>query len=259
MSEIPLKQILAMRACPRAWAAKNLLRLPDPKNQYAQEGIDFHAACEAYLRTGSFDFDQRTRSPEGEWSSRRIAVGPESHLGKLAKAAVAFAPVGALAEMNQAFDLFGRSTTCHIDVLWPDWSEFGDWKSSSGYRELSKNTLPNDMQANFQAFGMMQGSGQRSMKGAWVYANKKTYRARAVLGEFSRADCEDFLRREALPAIQLIELFRELHDQGKLTELKQVPHDLTACEGTGKFCNYLGHCRFQPSTGATLLQLRSHK
>lgn len=259
MQPLSLKQIIAFAACPRQHSAKWFFNLPDPKNVYAQEGIDFHAACEAWLKTKRFDFNRRNRSPEGVWSSEAVAVPPESHLGKLASAAVAFAPQGALPELNQAFDLFGRTVECHIDCLWPDWSEFADWKSSGGYRELTDATLHDDMQANFQAYGMMVGSGQESIKGLWLYVDKRTYKPRPARGLFKRSECEAFLREKALPVIELIELFAGLSAKGALPELAAVPHDITACGGTGRFCNFLGHCRMQPSRIVTLAQLRAHQ
>lgn len=259
MSEISLKQVLAFRACPRQWAAKFLFNHPDPKHPNAQLGIDVHASAEAYLKTGCFDFDQRTRSPEGVWSSKRVVVPPESHLGKLARACVAFAPPGARPELVQTFDLFGRTVNARVDCVWPDWSKFADWKSSGGYGELSIKTLPLDVQANWQSHGMMVGSGREQIDGLWVYVSKKTYRPNPVEGSFQRSQTEAFLRREALPAMQLIELFRELHDQGKLHSLQQMPHDITACDGTGRFCSFLGFCQFKPSTGAQLVQLRNHQ
>jgi hypothetical protein len=256
VSEISLKQIISFRSCPRQWAAKFLFRLPDPKHPNAQLGIDVHAAAEAYLKTGRFDFVRWNRDKQVE---ERVQVSPESHLGKLAKACVAFAPPGALPELVQAFDLFGRTVNARVDCVWPDWSEFADWKSSSGYGELSPKTLPTDVQANWQSHGVMVGSGRQEIAGLWVYADKKTYKARPVQGTFRLAETEAFLRREVLPAMQMIELFRELHDSGRFHRLDQMPHDMTACDGRGKFCSFLGHCQLKPSTGATLAQLRAHK
>jgi hypothetical protein len=254
-----IKQILAFQACPRGWAAKNLFACDDPKNAFAQDGIDGHAACESWLKSRSFNFERRTKGFDGVWRSEAVTVTPESHIGKLAKAAVAFAPEGALPEMDQAFELFGRPVECHIDCLWPDWSEFADWKFTSGYRDLTEATLQQDVQAHFQSYGMCKGSGQASIKGLWVYVNKKTYKAKPVRGAFSKDASEAWLRERVLPTMQLIELFSDLHERGLLTNLQQVPHDITACDGTGRFCNFLGRCQMKPSTGATLLQLRSHK
>ena len=60
-------------------------------------------------------------------------------------------------------------------------------------------------------------------------------------------------------AHDLIELFRELHDKGQMQTLQQMPHDIIACDGIGRFCSFLGHCQMKPSTGALLSQLRNHK
>lgn len=218
-----------------------------------------HAACEAWLKTGRFDFVRREKQPDGSWREVAHAVPPESHIGKLATVCVSHAPPGALPEMNQAFELFGRPVEAHIDCLWPDWSEFADWKSSGGYRELNDATLHSDIQANWQALGMMKGSGQASIRGRWVYADKRTYRDRVARGLFEADKAEAFLRERALPAMALIETFQDLHAKGLFTELDQIPHDITACNGTGKFCNFLGRCQMKPSTRVSLVQLRAIK
>ena len=252
-----LKQVIAILSCPRNWAAKWLFGCDDPKSPWAQDGIDAHNACKAWLRTGKFDYERRSKGPDGVWRSECVPVGPESHTGKLAAAAVAFAPQGALPEMDQAFDLFGRTVECHIDCLWPDWSEFADWKFTSGYRDLTEAELPVDMQANWQSYGICKASSQSSIKGLWVFVSKKNYRAKPVRGNFPLTQAEAFLRAKALPAMQAIEMFSELHDRGKLTSLAQIPHDITACDGSGRFCNFLGSCRMIPSTGVSLVQLRN--
>lgn len=259
MQPLSLKQVLSFISCPRQWGAKWLFKADDPKNPYAQEGIDFHAACEAWLKTRSFDFDRRTRKPDGTWVSERVAVPPESHLGKLATLAVSYAPAGALPEMNQAFTLFGRTVEAHIDCLWPDWSEFADWKSSGGYREITNETLHADIQANWQAHGMMVGSGRETISGLWLYADKKTYKARPARGTFRVNETQAFLRQRVEPVFDLIETFVDLHAQGRITDVAQIPHDITACNGTGKFCNFLGRCQMRPSTGATLAQIRNYR
>jgi hypothetical protein len=255
-----LKQIIAFAQCPRSWAAKNLFKCDDPKNAFAQDGIDAHNACKAWLRTGKFDYSERTRDAAGNWGERFVACPPESHIGRLASAAVAYAPQGALPEMDQSFTLFDRSVECHIDCLWPDWTKFADWKFTSGSsRDLTQATLPTDMQANFQSYGMMKGSSQLSIEGLWVYVSKKTYRPKPLLHGFSFSGTEAYLRQHALPIMQLIEMFADLHAQGRLTSVQQIPHDITACDGTGRFCNFLGQCKMWPSTGASLIQIRRHQ
>lgn len=259
MLPLSLKQVISFAKCPRSWSAKWLFNADDPKSPYAQEGIDFHGACEAWLKTGRFDFDRRNRSPEGVWSTEYVSVPPESHLGKLATIAISYAPAGALPEMNQPFTLFGRTVECHIDCLWPDWSEFADWKSSGGYGELTDATLHSDIQANWQAYGIMKGAGLATIKGLWLYADKKTYRPRPARGTFTFADTEAWLRANVLPIIELIEFYADLHAKGRLPALEQVPHDITACKGTGKYCSFLGRCQMRPSTGATLAQLNTYR
>ena len=113
------------------------------------------------------------------------------------------------------------------------------------------------MQAHWQSYGMCKGSGQAAIKGLWVYVSKKNYRAKPLRADFTLQGSEAFLRAHALPAMQLIEMFADLHSRGVITSLQQIPHDITACDGTGRFCNFLGHCKMWPSTGAQLIQLRA--
>lgn len=254
MTAHSLKKCLEVLKCPRMHVAKRHHRLPDPKSPWLQFGIDFHAVCEGYLVTGQLgQFTNRERT-------EFALIDPESHLGRLARASLTRAPQGAHAELNQAFALFGRDVECHIDWVAPDWAEFGDWKSSGGLGELTDATLHADMQANWQAHGLMVGSGQSAIRGRWTYADKRTgtkERPQVVIreasGTFKLAETTAFLERTVLPAFRLVELF----DQLGAVPLDSVPHDaITGCGGTGKWCPYLGHCRMQPSKGPSLIQLR---
>ncbi len=243
-----LKKLIEMQKCPRAFAAKRLLRLPDPKSPHLQEGIDFHELCESWLQGRGLCFK------DGR------ACDPESYLGRLARAALAYAPPGALPEMNQAFDLFGRTVECHIDSLRPDWASFDDWKSSSGYNELTNESLKNDLQAHWQAYGIMKGSGQSFIHGRWIYADKPSARAgknvkvRIAEGDFNLQESEAWLFKTAYPLLRLVELFEALP---AAPALESVPHDPLSCGGTGRFCAFLGRCKMLPTTGPTLAQLRN--
>lgn len=242
---ISLKKILMARECPRKHEGKYAHRLPDPMHPNAQEGIDFHSVCENWL------------------ASQRLAcktkfgladVLPESHLGKLALAALQFAPRGALPEVSQLFQLFGRTVQFKIDALAPQWEHFWDWKKSSGPRwELTDETLAKDMQFHFQAYGMMQASGRTVMSATWVYVDKKTYKTRPAKASTTLGESEAFLREHALPAMKQIEFYESIQPT---PAFHSVPHDITACGGTGHFCNFYGRCQMIPAP-LDLVQLRT--
>lgn len=249
-----LKKCLEVLKCPRKYFAKYRARLPDPKSSWLQFGIDFHKVCEGYLRTGQLC--QRLES--GEYAM----IAPESHIGTLARAALPSAPRGALPETSQRFVLFDREVECHIDWIAPDWSEFGDWKSSGGHGELTDATLHTDIQANWQAHGIMHSAGLDTIRGRWTYADKRTGKGgasvtiREACGTFRVSETLAFLKLRVLPAFRLIELFETLDPPA--TPLSAIPHDVNACEGVGKWCAFLGRCRpSMPSTGPTLIQLRT--
>lgn len=241
-----LKRLILLEKCPRAYAAKYLLDLPDPKSPHLQEGIDFHAICESWLQG------------KGLCLANGTPVDPESYLGRLARAALAYAPPGALPEMNQTFELFGRTVECHIDSLDPSWRNFDDWKSSSGWGELTDETLRTDLQAHWQSYGIMKGSGQTSIHGRWIYADKPSAKrggnvqVRLAQGDFELQASERFLFERAYPLMRLAEAL-----ENAKPHLHSVPHDPLACKGTGKFCAFFGHCRMAPSRGPTLSQLRA--
>lgn len=242
-----LKKLILLDRCPRAYAAARLLHLPDPKHPEAEKGIQFHQGCESWLQGRGLCLADGT------------PINPESEVGRLCRAALAYAPPGALPEVDLTFDLFGRTVECHLDSVAPSWSSFDDWKSSSGWGELTNATLKDDIQAHWQAVGFMKATGRSSCgPNRWIYADKPSARRggnvaiRIAEGCFDLQESEAWLFRRVYPAMLLAEAL-----EGTRPPLHSVPHDPLACKGTGKMCNFYGHCQMRPSTGPTLAQLRS--
>lgn len=242
-----VKEIAEIGECVRKWACKRLHRLPDPKHPAAEAGIQMHAVLERMLREG----------PQAN-------TDPESEVGSWARALYPLAPPGCHAELAQNFELeFPRAgapperyaSSFKIDFVFPDFSGFGDWKSCAGAKyalagpdateQQQQDALANDLQANLEAYGFMKITGRNCVALHWAYVDKKTRKSWSVRGYRFIADAAKWLEAHALPRIRLIEAMRALDPK---PEIRAVPHDLTACGGSGRFCAFLGACQFQPSS-----------
>ena len=229
-----VKEISLIRECPRKWAAKYLHRCDDPKHANAQDGIDMHAILEAMLASGPAANTQ-----------------PESKIGKWARALYPLAPAGARGELTQTFDLFGRRASFRIDWTARTFDGFGDWKSTSDPKwalagpnvtpEQQLTALSGDLQANLEAFGFMKVFKRSFVDLLWCYVEKPTARTWTVAGRLHLPYCEEWLRLNALPHIEMIELLRSVQP---VPAVRAVPHEIVACRGQGSGCNFLGHCCF---------------
>lgn len=244
-----LKQIIAMLECPRKWAAENLFGICSAPGPQRQEGIDFHSACSELLLPYGILRRSYTQKVEA-----------------MARTATWYATPGMLPEHEQPFELFGRKLKARLDAVDPStWVDYVDWKKSSGPQyELDEQGLRNDPQQNFQSYAMMQATGAIEARPRWVYVDKHPNKAgkhpvRVVSITIGYDECETWLLRNALPAMQLIELFANLHAHGHLQDLHDVAFDGAACKYEGKFCEHvLGHCRMQNNTRTVpLVQLRA--
>lgn len=230
-----VKELALIGECVRKWAAKYRHRLPDPKHPAAQAGIDVHAILERMLREG----------PQANAS-------PESEVGGWARALYPLAPPGSHAELESGFELnFGGAdqfrSSFRIDWVRADFQGFGDWKTCAGVK-WSVTDLSQDLQANLETYGFAKVMGfppNQPVSLRWCYVDKKTGRAWAVDGALTFAQASEWLRANALPRLRLIRALRALDPTPPLA---QVPHDITACGGSGRMCPYLGQCQFRPAT-----------
>ncbi len=242
-----VKEISLIRVCPRKWFAKYIARLEDPKHANAQDGIDMHHILEAMLAQGP-----------------GANVAPESKVGEWARALYPLAPAGARGELGQTFDLFGLRASFRLDWTARDFSGFGDWKSTSDPKwalagpnttpEQQLTALSGDLQAVLECYGFCKVFRRSFADLTWCYVEKSTARTWTVAGRLHMQYCEEWLRVNALPHIEMIELLRGVQPA---PAVQAVPHNIIACRGGGDNCNFLGHCQFvdAPVTTEQLYQL----
>jgi hypothetical protein len=246
------KEISLICACVRQWAAKYLHRLPEVKTPQQQAGIDVHRLLETMLKTGPGANAQ-----------------PESEHGTWARALYPLAPAGALAELAYEYAFRGWTLSNRLDWVAPDWSEFGDFKTTAGPKWAlagpdatpvqQQAALEGDLQANVEAQGFMTITSRTSIPVRWCYVDKKNPKsAWTVRGVMSLERTSAFLAEKAVPWMRLIESLRAAYPRGTTPPpVQQMPHEMLACDGSGRRCSFLGACQFRPATITTdqLIQL----
>lgn len=223
----------ALNGCPRKHAFQYFERdLPRaPKNEAMQLGIDFHAACQALVETG--------RLPE--------QFPAESNVGRMARAAFkhkqVLRGVTWTAEKEYTFPwttLGGLS----VDIeLTPDLHTdspapllIDDWKSCAS-RKYSLKTLVDDVEANVYAVGGMTLWGRIACEARWIYVDKHTYESWPIDHKFYLYVSRAWMHEELDGTIELLHTMWLMRPRAL-----DLPHDVEACEGIGKQCDYLGHC-----------------
>lgn len=255
-------ELTGIGECVRKWACKRLHRLPDPKHPKAQDGIDMHQILEQMLRHGP-----------------AANTEPESKIGKWARAVYPLAPPGAHPELEQSFELDLRAhatpadrfrSSFKIDWVRPDFTGFGDWKKTGAVKwalagpvdakapdEIEKQraaqqaALAGDMQANLETYGFAKTMGferDRPVTLRWCYVEAEHGKAWPVDGALTFAQAEAWLAANALPRLRLIRAMRALRPAPPPAA---IPHDITACGGTGRNCAFLGQCQFRQANMTT--------
>lgn len=246
------KEIGMIAACPRQWAAKYLHRLPEVKTPQQQAGIDVHRLLETMLKQGPGANSQ----PESEHGSRARALYP-------------LAPAGALAELAYEFQFGAHVLSNKLDWVAPDWSEFGDFKTTAGpkwalaYPDATpaqqQAALEGDLQANVEAQGFMTITQRTEVPVRWCYVDKRNPKsAWTVRGVMTLAKTSAYLAEKAVPWMRLIESLREAYPRGAAPPpVQSFPHEMLACDGQGRRCSFLGACQFRPAliTTESLLRL----
>jgi hypothetical protein len=231
--------------CPRKWALRYLDGLKtDYLPPQLSEGIRFHAVCAALVATG--------RMPEaGELQPGVVLTAadvlPESHLGRMARAALAHMPQhdGWVSEHVGEFPwVTSRGVECTIDLRpdvvsaplgAPRLNYLVDFKST-GDRKWAMKSLLNDIQANVYSQGLMH-HGATHVLARWIYVLKKDYSSWPVEAVFNREGVETWLHTNIDRTIELIHTAKE----SGLKAL-DLPGDEEACQSTGRFCDHWERC-----------------
>lgn len=246
--------------CPRAWGFSYLDHAkPEWLPRHLVDGIKFHACVASLMLHNKMPEPQQLQpgvvlTPED--------VLPEGHFGRMARAALIRLPrrdwaltpearalgLGWKAEGEYLFPWTTQPHHVRAEIdLRPDLHSdnvgpmvFIDWKGTSDKR-YALASLANDVQANSYAYGLMHNHGKIAISARWVYVNKKTYDSWVVDGEFRLKETTDWLHENIDATIELIHTFR---DAG-LSAL-DLPGDLEACGGVGRFCDHKDRCLIGP-------------
>lgn len=239
----------ALGGCPRAWGYQYLDKLKPELGPALIDGIKHHDVCASLLREGRMPLPRMLQpgvilTPED--------VRPEGHFGKMARASLPLLPVKLegvwVVEPSYVITWTTRNgTTVKLDIK-PDAHirngatgynnglYFIDWKSCSG-RKWALKSLAEEVQAQLYAFGLCTSLGHERADAVWIYVDKKTYDAWRLGEVIWRDKAEAFLHAHIDRTIDMIVTLREQAPQGC-----ELPRDLAACEGIGKFCDYAGPC-----------------
>jgi hypothetical protein len=179
-------------------------------------------------------------------------VLPESHLGRLARAALIHVPVVDprvpprpwVVEHVGSFEWVTQLGTRATIDLRPDlinplgvqpMSYLIDFKSTSD-KKWALSELVNDTQANVYAHGLHL-SGAETVFARWIYVQKTTYASWKVDRMFHPEATKAWLHENIDATIDLISTFREANVLGM-----DLPGDERACGGTGRFCDHGARC-----------------
>jgi hypothetical protein len=246
------KEIGMIAGCVRSWAGKYLHRLPEVKTPQQQAGIDVHRLLEKMLKEGPAANTQ-----------------PESEHGAWARALYPLAPAGALTEIGYEFQFGPHVLSNKLDWIAPDWSEFGDFKTTAGpkwalaYPDATpaqqQAALERDLQANVEAQGFMTITQRTEVPVRWCYVDKRNPKsAWTVRGVMRLERTQELLEAKAAPWMRLIESLRSAYPRGtQPPPVQSFPHEPLACDGSGRRCSILGLCQFRPAAITTdqLVQL----
>jgi len=238
--------------CPRAWGFSYLDRFkPEWLPPQLVDGIKFHAICASLVEHG-------VMPPAGVLQPgvclTEADVLPEGHFGRLARAAIRHLPTRDFgAWMCEHVGSFPWTTRNGVEVtvdLRPDvisaplgeptMNYLVDFKSTSNRRHALK-TILHDVQANLYAAGLMH-HGATSVFGRWIYVCKADYSAWSVDSVFHPGSVHEWLHDNVDATIDLIHTIRDVGDLSGL----DLPADIEACGGTGRFCDHAARCLIGP-------------
>lgn len=273
-------QIRAFRSCPRKWGLLWLAKVPKAPSPALAFGIDLHRSIATYL------------TDRAHWT-----VPPESTLGQLTQdMARCVSLTGELVEIEVDPDDGSRDrwvagkgrTDWHVViggervVVKPDVTimhegviRIVDWKTTSATEARSpwvlssrrlwagaapppgNHLLVDDEQARIYALGAFDRFGIGSVVLQWVYGSKRARGAHhptwSVIESVGADETHEFIDREIAPSVRMMAILRAAGIDPLL-----LPHDGTACEFTGKFCDALAYCQLRETNGPSLADFRRH-
>jgi hypothetical protein len=210
--------------CPRRWAARALggVKMETDAQRF---GTKLHEIAEKFLLTRETP-DQTCK--EGRLFNEGIPHLPKRKL----------LPNEIEGEVSFVFD--GVPWIGYYDWKLFDEREIGDHKTSSDPKKwgLTSTDLPTNLQACTYAYD----SGWPETNLRWVYYSKKSSNAYPVLATVGRQQATDVVGKYSLITKEMQKLFDANPTQLTVAQLNEIPNDPSACDFTGRNCDFADQC-----------------
>ena len=266
--------------CPRKWAMHYLSRVPRLPSPALTDGIRLHDCIRDHFHLSPEAWRQRW--PTFWTPDLTTAEQARVKTAQLALAMIPHTPPGNMPPISESTDMLEVPEIDTAIYIKPDLHRdrrwFVDWKTTAARTKKSDwclqqpdfwgdllteeeilalarkgvKFLQDDIQARVYAHGLMQLWREVRVTARWVYGSKKfkpteTPKTWIVEHTFERAETRAWVERNVWPTIETMNTIRAAFDQRKLDSTLLIPHNGDSCEHTGKFCDALGYCGFQPS------------
>ena len=266
--------------CPRKWALHYLSKVPRLPSPALTDGIRLHDCIRDHFHLSPDEWRKRWPS---FWTPN-LSATDEARVktAQLALAMIPSTPAGDMPPISESTDMLEVPEIDTAIYIKPDLHRdrkiFVDWKTTSartrksdwclqepefwgddlGEAELQAlanrgvKFLRDDIQARVYAHGLMQLWREVRVTARWVYGSKKfkpteTPKVWIVEHTFERAETRAWVERNVWPTVETMNTIRAAFEQGRIDSTLLIPHNGDSCEHTGKFCDALGYCGFQPS------------
>ena len=266
--------------CPRKWAMHYLSRVPRLPSPALTDGIRLHDCIRDHFHLSPEAWRQRW--PTFWTPDLTTAEQARVKTAQLALAMIPHTPPGNMPPISESTDMLEVPEIDTAIYIKPDLHRdrrwFVDWKTTAARTKKSDwclqqpdfwgdllteeeilalarkgvKFLQDDIQARVYAHGLMQLWREVRVTARWVYGSKKfkpteTPKTWIVEHTFERAETRAWVERNVWPTIETMNTIRAAFDQRKLDSTLLIPHNGDSCEHTGKVCDALGYCGFQPS------------
>jgi hypothetical protein len=259
--------------CPRKWALHYLAKVPRLPGLALTDGIRLHECIAQHFHLSADEWTKRwpTFWQPGLSSEDQARV----KTAQLALAMIAQTPAGGMPPLSETTDMLEVPELDTSVWIKPDLQRdrkiFVDWKTTSAVSKKSEwclqdpkwyegatyikadvKFLKDEIQARLYAHGLMSLWHEVKIQARWVYGSKKfgptdSPRVWIVEHTFQRAETREWVEANIWPTVRVMNTIRAAFEAGKIDSALLVPHNGDSCGHTGRFCDALGHCGFQPS------------
>lgn len=254
--------------CPRRWGYRYFEKVPKLASDALTFGILVHNCLhDSFVLKGRGEWAKKwppEYTKRGDWRAKAAALSKEMRV---------HAPPGPIVSELSCFDDWAElDTSVYIK---PDFHPlakdgFGDWKTTASKNKRDRwvlqqpsfymggrvpaeaKMLSEDPQARIYANALMRKWGRRELPALWIYGSKAfgpggVPATWPVSHTFEREETRAWVREKIWPVVRLMNGIRQAWLDGDLTSSQRLPHNAHACGETGRFCEALAQCRFEPS------------